>query len=54
MLEASPFEKLIAANQMNAYRHEGFWSPMDTIHDRMYLEKLWEENRAPWRIAEEI
>lgn len=54
MLEASPFEKLIAANQINAYRHEGFWSPMDTIHDRMYLEKLWEENRAPWRIAEEI
>lgn len=54
MLEASPFEKLVADNQMNAYKHEGFWSPMDTIHDRMYLERLWEENRAPWRVTEEM
>lgn len=52
MLEASPFEKLAADNQMNAYIHDGFWSPMDTIHDRAYLEGLWEKNIAPWKIRE--
>lgn len=50
MLEASPFEKLVADNQMNAYKHEGFWSPMDTIHDRAYLEKLWEQGIAAWKV----
>lgn len=53
MLEASPFEKLAADNQMNAYRHEGFWSPMDTIHDRMYLEDLWKADKAPWKVSGE-
>lgn len=52
MLEASPFEKLVADNQMNSYKHEGFWSPMDTIHDRMYLERLWAEDNAPWKVME--
>lgn len=50
MLEDSPFEKLVADNQMNAYRHDGFWSPMDTVHDKAYLEKLWGQGRAPWRV----
>lgn len=49
MLEAGPFERLAEAGQMAAYRHKGFWSPMDTIHDKEYLEKLWEQNRAPWK-----
>ena len=54
MLEGMPFEMLAQNNQMNAYRHEGFWSPMDTVHDRAYLERLWEEDRAPWKVKDEI
>lgn len=52
MLEASPFEKLAADGQMMAYRHEGFWSPMDTVHDRKYLEELWNGEEAPWKLWE--
>lgn len=49
MLEEGPFEMLAAENQMMAYKHEGFWSPMDNTRDRDYLEKLWESGRAPWK-----
>ena len=49
MLEAEPFEKLVEDRQLAAYPHEGFWSPMDNIHDREYLEKIWDENRALWK-----
>ncbi len=50
MLETIPFEKLIKDNQMSAYKHTGFWSPMDNVHDRDYLERLWKESKAPWRV----
>lgn len=50
MLEAEPFERLASEGQMAAYRHNGFWSPMDNIHDREYLEKLWDNGKAPWRV----
>ena len=50
MLEAGPFEKLAAEGEMAAYPHPGFWSPMDTIHDRDYLEKLWMGGNAPWEV----
>lgn len=50
MLEATPFEKLAEDGQMAAYRHEGFWSPMDTVHDRGYLEGLWNTDKAPWKL----
>lgn len=50
MLEASPFERLAEDGEMMAYRHRGFWSPMDTIKDRAYLEHLWQEGNAPWKI----
>ncbi len=49
MLEAGPFEKVAADAEMAAYRHDGFWSPMDNIHDRDYLEKLWDMGKAPWK-----
>lgn len=49
MLEEGPFERLAAAGQMDAYRHEGFWAPMDTLRDKEYLEELWAQNRAPWK-----
>lgn len=50
MLEAAPFEHLAADGQMAAYKHMGFWSPMDNIHDREYLEKLWNSGNAPWKV----
>ena len=50
MLEAAPFEHLAADGQMAAYKHMGFWSPMDNIHDREYLEKLWNSGKAPWKV----
>ena len=43
MLERTPFESLVRDGQMDTYFHEGFWSPMDNVHDREYLERLWEE-----------
>lgn len=52
MLEAAPFERMAADGQMAAYRHPGFWSPMDTVHDRAYLEGLWRDGQAPWKLWE--
>lgn len=52
MLEAEPFEAVAAAGQMTAYRHAGFWSPMDTLKDKEYLEGLWEQRKAPWKVWE--
>ena len=48
MLESGPFERLASAGEMAAYKHPGFWSPMDTIHDRDYLEQLLSGGSAPW------
>lgn len=50
MLEAGPFEAAAGAGDMAAYCHKGFWSPMDTMRDRQYLEGLWETGRAPWKV----
>ncbi len=49
MLETLPFERLAADGQMAAYKHMGFWSPMDNVHDREYLERLWNRDEAPWK-----
>lgn len=50
MLEAGPFENLARNGQMTAYKHAGFWSPMDTMRDKEYLEQLWVSGQAPWKI----
>lgn len=50
MLEDGPFRRLVEAGEMDAYCHEGFWSPMDNVHDRDYLERLWQSGQAPWRV----
>ena len=47
--EREPLERLAAEKELMAFRHSGFWHPMDTLRDRMYLEKLWEGNQAPWK-----
>lgn len=49
MLEAEPFERLAREGQMAAYKHRGFWSPMDTMRDKEYLEGLWKSGEAPWK-----
>ena len=33
-----------------SYKHEGFWQPMDTLRDKKYLQKLWDENNALWKV----
>jgi glucose-1-phosphate cytidylyltransferase len=51
ILEKAPLERLSEAGQLMAFRHEGFWQPMDTVRDRQLLEKLWESNQAPWKVG---
>ncbi|NCB82780.1 MAG: glucose-1-phosphate cytidylyltransferase, partial [Bacilli bacterium] len=36
--------------EMFAYKHDGFWQPMDTLRDNQKLNKLWKENKAPWKV----
>jgi len=48
--EREPMEYLAREGQMNAYFHKGFWQPMDTLRDKLYLEELWGSGRAPWRV----
>ena len=47
--ERDPLQRLAQDHQLAGYRHPGFWHPMDTLRDRMYLEELWEQGRAPWK-----
>lgn len=48
--ERGPLEKLTAAGELMAYRHDGFWQPMDTLRDKQHLETLWQSGQAPWKI----
>lgn len=48
--EREPMERLAQAGQFAAFRHEGFWQPMDTMRDKMRLEDLWQSGEAPWQI----
>lgn len=47
--EREPLEALAAEGQLRAFRHEGFWQPMDTMRDRNALEALWSNGKAPWK-----
>lgn len=49
-LEGDLLPKIVKVNQLNAFKHHGFWQPMDTLRDKIKLEKLWKENKAPWKI----
>ncbi|MGP8026204.1 MAG: hypothetical protein ACLPJJ_05770 [Acidocella sp.] len=46
--EKAPMEQLAASGQLRAYRHGGFWQPMDTLRDRMALDHLCEAGQGPW------
>ncbi len=48
--EREPLEKLAKEGQLNAYKHDGFWQPMDTLRDKMKLEELWQKDLAPWKV----
>ena len=50
--EQGPLERLAETGQLAAFRHEGFWRPMDTLRDRNYLEELWSKGAAPWKTWE--
>jgi len=47
--ERGPMETLAASGQLAAWRHQGFWQPMDTLRDKQTLEALWAEGKAPWK-----
>ena len=48
--EKEPMEKLTKDDQISAYKHRGFYQPMDTISDKNHLEKLWQNNQASWKV----
>lgn len=48
--EQEPLMSLADDGELMAYEHHGFWQPMDTLHDKMTLEKLWKEKKAPWKM----
>ncbi|TAL02892.1 MAG: glucose-1-phosphate cytidylyltransferase [Verrucomicrobia bacterium] len=50
MFEREPIERLLKKGQLHSYRHEGFWQPMDTYQETQYLNKLWNEGKAPWKV----
>jgi glucose-1-phosphate cytidylyltransferase len=47
--EQGPLTGLAHDGQLGAYRHDGFWAPMDTLRDKNVLDALWESGEAPWR-----
>ena len=50
LFEREPLERLAAEGQLMAYQHTDFWACMDTMRDKVMLEKLWESGEAPWKV----
>ncbi len=48
--EQEPLKNLAKDNQLMAYKHTGFWQPMDTLRDKTHLEDLWQSGKAPWKV----
>lgn len=48
--ERKPLESLATSGQLQAYKHDGFWQPMDTLRDKQHLEELWSSGQAPWKV----
>lgn len=48
--EKKPLEMLAQEGELSAFRHEGFWQPMDTLRDKHVLEDLWQSGKAPWHV----
>jgi glucose-1-phosphate cytidylyltransferase len=47
--EQAPLKGLASDGNLMSYMHDGFWQPMDTLRDKMYLQDLWEKGKAPWK-----
>ena len=50
--ERAPLQRLASEGQLNAYKHRGFWRPMDMLKDKQDLNKMWEAGNAPWKVWE--
>ena len=50
--EDLPLSNLAKSGELMAFRHDGFWQPMDTLRDKMHLEQLWNSGAAPWKVWE--
>ncbi len=50
--EGAPLERLAAAGELQAFKHDGFWQPMDTLREKVMLESQWETNTAAWKMWE--
>ena len=50
VLEKFPLETLAKENKLTAFKHTGFWYPMDTLREKKYLEDLWSSGNPPWKI----
>ena len=50
VFERKPLENLAKDNKLNAYKHRGFWKPMDTLRDKTDLTNMWQNNQAPWAV----
>ena len=50
ILEREPLERLAAEGELMAFRHPGFWQPMDNLRDKQLLDSLWTSGKAPWSI----
>ena len=50
IFEKEPLENLALEQKLNAYKHHGFWKPMDTLKDKIELTRLWAEGKAPWAV----
>jgi glucose-1-phosphate cytidylyltransferase len=48
--EREPLQGLASSGQLHAFRHQGFWQPMDSLRDKNHLEELWNSGKAPWKI----
>ena len=49
-LEGDLLPKIVKSHQLAAFKHKGFWQPMDTLRDKIKLDDLWNNNKAPWKI----
>jgi glucose-1-phosphate cytidylyltransferase len=50
VFEKEPMEGLARDGELVAYKHDGFWQPMDTLRDKNHLEELWSSGKAPWKV----
>ena len=47
--EQSPLKGLAKDGELMSFTHNGFWQPMDTLRDKLFLQNLWDSGKAPWK-----